>query len=170
MAASLRDARPTDAAAINAIYNREVETSTATFDTEPVSMEERRRWLDEHATPRRRAIVAEDESGEVIGWAALSAWSPRCAYARAAEVSIYVRADHRGEGVGRALLEELIAGARRAGLGVLLARVADASEASLALHRAAGFGHIGTMRRVGEKLGRILDVELLELHLDGAQT
>lgn len=167
MAWTLRAARPSDAAAINVIYNREVETSTATFDTQPVSIEERRHWLEQHGTPRRRAIVAEDDSGEVIGWAALSAWSPRCAYARAAEVSIYVHANHRNEGVGRALLGELIAGARRAGLGVLLARVADASEASLALHRAAGFRSIGTMRRVGEKLGRILDVELLDLHLDG---
>lgn len=162
----LRSAEPRDLAAINDIYNRAVETSTATFDTELVSVEARQLWLQDHQSATRPAIVAENDSGTVIGWAALSSWSPRCAYARAAEVSIYIHAQHRGKGVGRALLAELINRAREAGLGVLLARVADHSEASLALHRSMGFETIGLMRRVGEKFGRILDVELMDLHLE----
>ncbi|TMA47656.1 MAG: N-acetyltransferase family protein, partial [Deltaproteobacteria bacterium] len=109
--------------------------------------------------------VAE-ESGRVVGWGSLSAWSDRCAYARAAEVSVYVHQDHRGHGIGRALLADLIARGRAAGLGVLLARIESSGAASLALHRALGFQPIGTMRRVGEKSGRLLDVELLDLHLD----
>ena len=91
------------------------------------------------------------------------------AYARAAEVPVYVHQDHRGRGIGRALLAALVARGRADGLGVLLARVEASGRASLALHRALGFRPIGTMRRVGEKLGRILDVELLDLHLDGAR-
>jgi len=163
----IRGAAPDDLEAINEIYNREVQGSIATFDTEPMTMDARRAWLAEHAEPRHSAVVADD-GGAVIGWASLSPWSTRCAYARAAEVSVYVHADHRERGVGRALLEALIARARAAGLGVLLARVAGPAEGpSMALHQAVGFGHFATMRRVGEKFGRLLDVQLLDLHLDG---
>jgi len=162
----LRLAQIGDLVAINDIYNREVETTATTFDTEPMSAEARERWLAEHQSDTHPVVVAESDSGEVMGWAALSSWSQRYAYARAAEVSIYIGERHRKKGVGRAMLGELIARAKAAGLGVLLARIADHSEASLALHCSVGFRSIGTMRRVGEKFGRILDVELMDLHLD----
>jgi phosphinothricin acetyltransferase len=77
-----------------------------------------------------------------------------------------VHRDCRGAGVGRALLQGLIDRARAAGLGVLLARIVSQSDASLRLHESLGFQRIGTMRRVGEKFGRVLDVILLDLHLD----
>lgn len=169
-AVHLRLAGARDVDAINRIYDHEVLHGTSTFDTEPMTREARRTWLAEHASARHPAIVAElDEGGGavVVGWACLSAWSPRCAYARAAEVSLYVDAAFRGRGVGRALLEDLVARGRSAGLGVLLARISLASgDASRALHQALGFAPIGVMRRVGEKHGRLLDVELLDLHLD----
>jgi phosphinothricin acetyltransferase len=161
----LRDAEPGDVEAIAAIYNHEVIGSTATFDTEPVSLEERRAWLADHDRPDRPVIVAAVD-GEVMGWASLSSWSGRCAYARAAEVSVYVHHDHRGEGIGRRLLDELVARARGAGVGVLLARICTEGAGSVALHRKVGFRTIGIMRRVGEKFGRILDIELMDLQLD----
>ncbi len=163
--AVFRLARASDAREIADIYNHEVAYGTATFDTEPVTLEERRSWLAEHASPRRPVVVAEI-GGVVAGWASLSSWSERCAYARAAEVSVYVHRDFRGRGVGRGLLSELIRRGREAGLGVLLARIVSESDASVALHESLGFQRIGTMRRVGEKFGRILDVELMDLHLD----
>ena len=70
-------------------------------------------------------------------------------------------------GAGRLLLGALIERARDAGLGVILARIAEANEASVGLFESFGFGHIGTQRRCGEKFGRILDVELMDLQLDG---
>lgn len=161
----LRLARAEDAAPIAAIYNHEVLHTTATFDTEPTTVEQQRLWLSRHAPARHPVVVAEQDD-DLLGWAALSRWSDRCAYARAAETSVYVHREQRGRGVGRALLEELIARARRAELGVLLARVCSEGAASLRLHRACGFSSIGTMRRVGEKFGRLLDVILLELQLD----
>lgn len=161
----VRDARETDLAAIAEIYNHEVIHGTATFDTQPVDLDERRAWLAHHDTPRHPALVAEID-GAVAGWASLSPWSERCAYARAAEVSIYVHRDFRGRGAGKALLNALIERGRAAGLGVLLARIVSDSDVSLKLHEAAGFQRIGTMRRVGEKFGRVLDVELLDLQLD----
>jgi phosphinothricin acetyltransferase len=161
----LRPFRPEDLDAVFAIYDDEVLHGTATFDTEPSTNESRQRWCLHHQGPRHPVIVAED-GGVVVGWASLSPYSDRCAYARAAEVSVYVHRDHRGQGVGRALMTELIRAARSAGLGVALARITSESAASIALHRSLGFQRIGTMRRVGEKFGRILDVELLDLHLD----
>lgn len=161
----VREMREADLEAVNAIYNREVLESTATFDTVPMTKEARAAWLAKHDGPRHPAIVA-DEGGLVIGWACLSPWSERCAYARAAEVSVYVHHAWRGRGAGRALLGELVRQGRDAGLGVLLARIVSEQTPSLRLHEQLGFGRIGCMRRVGEKLGRILDVDLLELHLD----
>ena len=168
MSPSTRSASPADLPAIVDIYNHEVLHGVATFDTVPWVLEGRGSWLASH-DPARHPIVVAEQDGTVIGWASLSPWSDRCAYARAAEVSVYVHHGRRGQGVGRALLTELVARARRGGLGVLLARIEASGKASLALHRAAGFERIGTMRRVGEKFGRVLDVELLELHLDGAE-
>ena len=162
----IRCAAAADLPAIAAIYNREVRGGVATFDTVEVSLEERRSWLAAHVSPRHPVIVADD-AGEVVGWASLSPWSERCAYARAAEVSIYVSPYHQGRGIGGALLGDLIERGRGAGLGVLLARIARAGDGgSRRLHERHGFVHIGTMHRVGEKLGRILDVELFELQLD----
>jgi phosphinothricin acetyltransferase len=162
----VRPATADDLPAIVAIYNHEVAHGVATFDIEPWTVDGQRTWLTAHASAVHPLLVAEGADG-VIGWASLSPWSNRCAYARAAEVSLYVHQDHRRRGVGRTLLGELVARARAAGLGVLLARIETSGQPSLALHRAFGFGSFGTMRRVGEKFGRILDVELLDLHLDG---
>lgn len=162
----IREANAADLDAIFAIYDREVLQGTATFDTEPKSAAQRAEWLAGHASPRTPAIVAELPGGVIAGWATLSPWSNRCAYARAAENSVYVHADHRGKGLGGALLDHLIARARRAGLGVILARVVEGNPASVALHESRGFQTIGVMRRVGEKFGRILDVHLMDLHLD----
>lgn len=161
---AVRDALASDADAINAIYNHEVEHGTATFDTEPITHQRRLQWLATHG-PRHPVLVAE-RSGVVAGWASLSPWSPRRAYDRTAEVSVYVSPDHRGAGVGRQLLAELIDRARVVGLAVLIARIAGPGEASSRLHRAAGFEPVGLMRRVGEKFGRLIDVEILDLHLD----
>lgn len=162
----IRPATADDLDAIFEIYEAEVLLGVATFDTEPYSPEQRRAWLDAHQSPIHPAIVA-DEAGDVIGWASLSRFSTRCAYDRTAEVSVYVHENHRGKGVGKALLAELIRLGRDAGLGVLLARIAAEQVPSLGLHLALGFQHVGTMRRVGMKFGRVLDVELLDYQIDG---
>lgn len=165
----IRDATPDDHDGIFEIYDHEVLHGTSTFDTTVKSRAEREAWLAEHRGPARPAIVAvapDHGSSRVLGWATLSAWSNRCAYARAAENSVYVHESARGRGVGRALLTELVARAKAAGLAVVLARIVEGNPASLRLHEAMGFQTIGVMRRVGEKFGRVLDVRLMDLHLD----
>ncbi|HLM27946.1 MAG TPA: GNAT family N-acetyltransferase [Thermoleophilaceae bacterium] len=162
----IRDARKSDLEGVFGILNEHVLHGTATFDTEPYLVGRDDAWLIGRDLVRHPVLVA-DEDGSVAGWAALSPWSERGAYARTAEVSVYVSETSQGEGVGRALMRALIERAREAGLGVLVARIAEGNPASAALFASLGFHCFGTQRRCGEKLGRILDVELLDLHLDG---
>jgi L-amino acid N-acyltransferase len=156
----LRPATPGDTTAIRAIYNEAVATTTATFDTEPRGAAAQRRWMAAHRAPYS-VVVAEIE-GRVIGWASLSAWSDRRAYAGTAEVSEYVAAPHRGRGVGAALLGRLLRDADRHHFHTEIARISDGNRASLRLHRAFGFRRIGIMREVGLKFGRRIDVHLLQ--------
>jgi phosphinothricin acetyltransferase len=162
----IRDATAGDLPGIFAIYDEQVLRGTATFETAVKSPAERREWFE--GVPRGRyPVVVAEEDGAIVGWGRLQPWSPRAAYARTAEDSVYVRTDARGRGVGRAILEALLERARGAGIAVVVARIADGNPASTRLHEAAGFRPVGTMRRVGEKFGRLLDVAILDLHLDG---
>ena len=163
--ASVRDARPEDLEAIFEIYNEEVLHGTATFDTEPRVLGRDDAWLTERDTERHPVVVAALDD-RIAGWASLNPWSNRGGYARTVEGSVYVHRDERGRGVGRVLLGAVVERARRAGTGVILARITEANAPSVALFEAFGFGRIGTQRRCGEKFGRILDVELMDLHLD----
>ena len=166
MNVTLRPLAARDIEAVFAIYDDEVLRGTATFDTAPSTPESRAAWLSAHGAGARPAIVAVGDGGEIAGYAALSAYSDRLAYARTAENSVYVHRAHRGRGIGRLLLAALLGGAREAGISVLVARITTESVASRALHVSLGFRPVGTLRRVGEKFGRILDVEILDRHLD----
>jgi len=157
----IRRADDADAEAIRSIYNDAVATTVATFDTEPRSRDGQLRWLQEHREPYV-ALVAES-MGDVVGWASLSRWSERRAYAGTAEVSVYVSAPRRGAGVGRTLLARLIEEGAGAGFHTLLARVADGNATSLHLHESLGFRPVGIMKEVGMKFGRRIDVHLLQL-------
>jgi L-amino acid N-acyltransferase YncA len=161
----IRDATPADVPAILEIYNEQVLHGTATFDTEPKTAADHDAWFTRHDRERYPILVAE-EAGAVVGWARLYPWSDRCAYARSAENSVYVDKGWRGRGVAGELMRELLARARGQGISVILARIAEGNPVSIRLHESFGFERIGTMRRVGEKFGRILDVELMQLHLD----
>lgn len=162
----LRPAVESDLAAIHEIYDAEVLHGTASFDMEPRSAEAQRQWF--HGWPRDRyPIIVAEVDGRIAGWGRLSQWSPRRAYDRTVENSVYVHADFRGRGIGKLLLVELIRLGREAGLGVIIARITHENPGSIAMHKAHGFQEIGVMHRVGEKFGRLLDVHMLELHLDG---
>jgi L-amino acid N-acyltransferase len=164
-APAVRAATEADLPGIFAIYDQEVLHGTATFDTTPKTPAERLAWFRDDGNGRYPILVA-DAGGRVAGWARLYAWSSRCAYAGAAENGVYVHAEHRGRGVGRALLAELLRLAPERGVRVVIARVVEGNAGSLALHQALGFQTIGIMRRCGEKFGRLLDVRLMDRHLD----
>ena len=165
-AITIRDATIDDLPRIFAIYNREVEHGIATFDVEPRRAGADDGWLTERAA-YHPVLVADDAAGAVVGWASTGPWSPRGAYRRTGEVSVYVDPPARGDGIGSVLLTALVERARRSPeISVLLARVALPNPPSIRIHEANGFSSFGTQRRCGEKLGRVIDVELMDLHLD----
>ena len=143
------------------IYNPVVETSTATFDLVPRTLEQQRDWLSDRSGARI-VLVAETDDGGVAGYAALSPYRDRAAYSTTVEDSVYVHPDHQGTGVGRQLLEALVDTARSHGFHAMMARIVADHEASIALHSVCGFQVVGHEREVGRKFGRWLDVTLME--------
>jgi phosphinothricin acetyltransferase len=156
----LRLATLDDAEAIRQIYNLEVTTSTATFDLVPRSLGDQQAWLE--ARSGAHAAVVAIEGGEVRGFGSLSPWRDRPAYATSVEDSVYVHRDHHGQGVGKALLTELLATGSRHGFHACMARIVGGHDASIALHASCGFEVVGTEREIGRKFGKWLDVVLME--------
>ena len=159
-AVGIRRAIEDDAPAIADIYNEAILTTTATFDTEVKTAAERRQWLRSHDD--RHPVFVADVGGRVVGWAALSSWSDRCAYADTAETSLYVHSSFRGRGIGRQLKRAIIEEARCQGFHTLIAGVAEGSEASRRLNESEGFVLVGTLKEVGRKFGKLLDVYLFQ--------
>jgi phosphinothricin acetyltransferase len=147
---------PGDWEQVEAIYRSGIATGHATFEAAAPAWES---WDASHV--RECRLVARERE-RVLGWAALSPVSSRCVYAGVAEVSVYVAEAARGQGVGRALLEGLIAASEAVGIWTLQAGIFPENEASLALHRGCGFREIGRRERLGQMNGVWRDVVLLE--------
>jgi L-amino acid N-acyltransferase YncA len=168
---SLRAATAADAVAIAAIYAHHVRTGTATFEIDApdtTEMERRRHEVTARGLPFLVAVIQD----EVIGYAYAGPYRPRPAYRFTVEDSIYVRTDACGRGVGRALLVRLIEEAERAGARQMVAVIGDAANAaSIRVHAALGFRHVGVLASAGNKFARWLDVVLMQRALgpgDGA--
>ena len=161
---AIRRSQLSDAAAITHIYNEAILTTVTTMDTEPKTPEERTQWLQSH-DDRHPVLVAEVD-GTVVGWASLTQWSDRPAYGATAETSFYVHSTHRGRGIGRKLKEAILDEARRLGYHTLIARITAGSIESVHLNESTGYVHVGTLREVGRKFGRLLDVHILQKILD----
>ena len=164
-AVSLRAAQVSDAEAIAVIYNYEVETSTATFDLVPRSIEAQREWITARSGAFS-ALVAEDSAAGVIGFAALSTYRDRAGYRTTVENSVYVHRDHQRRGVGRLLLGALLEVARDSGFHTVIARIDSQSSGSLALHESLGFVVVGVERQIGRKFGRWLDSVIMQKMLE----
>ena len=161
---NIRPAELADLDAITEVYNEAIRTTTATFDTQPKTKDEQLHWFESHG-PKHPILVA-DLDGTVVGWACLSEWSDRCAYSETAETSFYVKDEHRGKGIGRNLKQAIVEEGRRLGFHSLIARVAEGGEQSLYLNESLGFVHVGTLKEVGRKFGKLLDVHILQKILD----
>jgi L-amino acid N-acyltransferase YncA len=149
-----------DAEAIRQIYNREVLTSTVTFDIEPRSLERQREWLA--ARSGAYAVIVAEEGDTVVGFASLSRYKEKPAYSTSVEDSIYVHHGNQGKGIGKLLLAELLDVATTHGFHAVFARVVGGHEASIRLHEAHGFSIVGTEREVGRKFGQWLDIVLMQ--------
>ena len=155
-ALEIRDLRPGDWPEVAGIYAAGVESRNATFETAVPSWEE---WDTRHLARPRLAAV---EAGAVVGWAALSPASTRACYAGVAEDSVYVAPSRQGQGVGRALLEELVARSEAEGLWTLQTSIFPENRASLALHLRCGFRVVGMRERIARLDGVWRDTVLLE--------
>lgn len=158
----IRLASPGDAEAVRVIYNNEVTTGATTFDIVPRSPAEQVEWLDRHRGAYPAVVAVDEPLGTILGFGALSPFRERPAYATTVEDSVYVDEGLRGQGVGRAILGELVGLAAQHGFHTVIARIVGRNEASMRLHRACGFELVGIEREVGRKHGRWLDVVELQ--------
>jgi phosphinothricin acetyltransferase len=153
---TIRLAKPDDRAAIDAIYNHYVRTSTCTYAEEPEPDEVRRAWFDAHG--ERHPITVLERAGEVLGWASLSPWKDRSGYRFTCELSVYLRDDARGRGHGRRLLADLIERATALGYHVIIGGISSDQAPSIRLHERMGFTQVAHFVETGFKFGRRLDV------------
>jgi phosphinothricin acetyltransferase len=158
---SVRDATDQDIDAIAAIYAREVLEGFASFELEPPP---RSRWEDKIAAPGDHLLVVETDDG-VAGYAHSGTYRPRPGYRHTRETSVYLAPAAQGRGLGRLLYDDLLARLRADGAHLALAGVALPNPASVRLHESVGFEHLGTMREVGRKLDRWIDVAWYQLRL-----
>lgn len=153
---SIRACVERDWAAVCTIYAEGIATGDATFETAPPAWEQ---WDAAHLPAHRIVAVI---GGQVVGWAALSPVSDRCAYEGVAEDSVYVAPSARGHGVGTALLEALLVSADAGGLWTVQAGIFPENQASVRLHQRCGFRVVGRRERLGRLHGVWRDVLLLE--------
>lgn len=159
--AVIRDLEPTDWPGVEAIYRAGIEAGNATFESEPPS------WEHFDDTKRPDLLLVAALETEVVGWVAASPVSARAAYAGVVEHSVYVAPAHQGPGLGRELVEALIERAEAVGVWTIQSSIFPENEASLRLHRAAGFRVFGRRERialmsVGPWAGRWRDTVLIE--------
>ena len=153
--------------AILGIYNEVIVNSTAVYSFEPVSLQDRRDWLELRRKQGFPVLAALDARGEVEGFASYAEWRGAWpGYRHTVEHSVHVRADRRGQGVGRALLEALIPLARIQGKHVLIGGIDAQNDASIRLHEKLGFTRAAYFHQVGRKFDRWLDLVFMEKLLD----
>lgn len=156
----IRLAAADDMAATTAIYNHYVAHSACTYETEPSTHDDPAGWLAAR-DPGHPLTVAE-RGGVIVGWASLSSFHTRCGYRTTAETSVYVHPDHLGEGLGTALLRDLVSRAESLGHHTLIALIDADQPASLALHRRLGFKEVGRLHEVGRKFDTWRDVVYMQ--------
>ena len=157
---TIRKATLDDLKEITDIYNDAIQKTVATFDTETKTYEEQKKWFEDHGT--NNPIFVAELDGDIIGWAALSKYSTRCAYSDTAEISLYVRDQDQGKGIGKKLMQSIVKEGETTSLHAIIARITDGNKKSIYLHESVGFEHIGIMKEVGNKFGKRLDVCLMQ--------
>ena len=186
---SIRTVRADDLDHVINLLNREVMGGVNIFRFAPLDAEAARRWWKLHGSGRYQALVAEHPgtpgehpgtpgehpgtpgehprnrdtgSPQVVGWAAFAPHSAYEGYDRTAEISVWVDAPFRGQGIGKVLMRALLATCHERNLRTIVSRIEASNLASLRLHESIGFTHVGVLKDVGEKFGRSLDVVLMQ--------
>jgi phosphinothricin acetyltransferase len=156
----IRKAEIDDLEGITSIYNDAIKNTVATFDTEIKTLDEQKAWFNEHG--KHNPLIVAEEGDDIVGWAALTQYSTKCAYSDTAEISLYVKEDYQGKSIGRKLIEGIVKAGEEAGLHTLIARITEGNQISIHLHESVGFKHVGIYKEVGYKFGKHLDVTLMQ--------
>lgn len=154
------------AQAILDIFNDAITTSTALYDYQPRPPESMGPWFEAKRRGGFPVIGIEDASGRLLAFGSYGAFRAFPAYKYTVEHSVYVHKDHRGKGLGREIMQALIAAARENNLHALMGAIDATNAGSIALHESLGFRHVGTLPQVGFKFGRWLDLAFYQLLLE----
>ena len=158
---SIRRAGEEDIERITDIYNDAILTTTATFDTEIKTLDNRMQWFFERDDNFPVLVAEKDKT--IVGYAALNKWSERKAYNVTAEISLYVHPNFRGMGIGKFLISEIVKTAQDStNLNSLIARISEGNEQSIYLHRLHNFELMGVMKQAGFKFGKLHDVTFMQ--------
>jgi len=151
--------------AILNIFNEVIASSAALYDYQPRTPQVMKTWFDTKRKGNYPVIGVEDSSGQLLGFASYGTFRAWPAYKYSVEHSVYVDSRFRGRGVGRLLLTQIIEAARKMDYHVLIGGIDTANQPSIALHESLGFIHCATIRQVGFKFGRWLDLSFYQLIL-----
>ena len=154
------------AAQILAIFNEAILNSTALYDYKPRTLEMMSSWFETKRKGNYPVIGAVNEAGELMGFGSYGTFRAWPAYKYSVEHSLYVDVRWRRQGIAKALLQELIASARVQNYHALIGGIDSHNSASIQLHKSFGFEHAGTLRQVGFKFGRWLDLDFYQLLLE----
>lgn len=160
------DATPADAPAIAEIFNAAVTQGTELWDIRERDTEDRARWIAERQADGFPVLVSRDATGTVTGYASYGPFGHNVGYRHTVENSVYIHAEHRGQGLGRALMTALIEHARAAGLHAMVAAIDAKNVTSVRLHKTFGFSVSGTLPQVGVKFGAWRDLTYMTLILN----
>jgi len=163
-AVTIRDATEADLAAIRDIYNHAVEHTTAIWNETVVDLDNRVEWFKARQARGFPVLVAE-RNGTIAGYASYGDWRAFDGFRHTVEHSVYVEKDNQGAGIGKLLMQALIARAGENGIHVMIAGIEANNRASIALHEKLGFRNGGTFFEVGKKFGRWLDLTFMELRI-----
>jgi L-amino acid N-acyltransferase len=158
-------ARDRHAEPILAIFNDAILNSTALYDYKPRTMEMMTAWFEAKAKGKYPVIGIENDAGELMGFGSYGTFRAFAAYKYSVEHSVYVDARFRGKGIGKRLVEEIIAAAQRQSYHILVGGIDAMNTVSIRLHEGLGFVHCGTIRQAGFKFGRWLDLAFYQLIL-----
>jgi L-amino acid N-acyltransferase len=156
---------PEHGQAILEIFNEAIINSTALYDYQPRSMANMVEWFANKTTNNFPVIGAMNDDGELLGFASYGVFRQWPAYKYTVEHSLYVHAQHRGQGIGQALLEQLITTAIDRQYHTLIGGIDSSNQASINLHQKLGFRHCGTIDQAGFKFGRWLNLSFYQLLL-----
>jgi len=159
----IRPASLTDLPSLTEIYNYYVQNSEATFDVQPFIPEQRHGWFRDHSdSPGHRILVAEQNGGEILGYAASGPFRSKEGYRTTVEVTVYCSPGATGKGIGAALYRELFQLLAGEDVHRAVAGIAQPNAASNTLHERLGFTRVGTFTQVGRKFGKYIDVLWME--------